>query len=104
MAEEAAHEAAHDSVDADRLLEGEDSNTTYLDDATHWVTVYSELLSVKRDLLGVAEERIGGMQPESRREIASTDLVVLDTEMKRFARRLAFWRQRCVELGGSSPP
>lgn len=102
--DEAAHDAAHDSVDDDRLLEGEDPATTYLDDATHWVTVYSELLGVKRDLLGMTEESLEGLQPEARREIASTDLVVLDTEMKRFARRLEYWRQRCVELGGASPP
>ena len=101
--DEVAHEAAHDSVDGDRLLEGEDPRTTYLDDATHWVTVYSELLAVKRDLLGVTEASLEGMQPEGRRELASTDLVVLDTEMKRFARRLEFWRGRCVALGGASP-
>lgn len=100
---DAAREAADKSVDPDRLLEGENPETTYLDDATHWVTVYSELLSVKRELLSTSEDRLGSMQAESRREVASTDLVVLDTEMKRFSRRLEFWRQRCLELGGPPP-
>jgi hypothetical protein len=98
---EPADEAADRSVDDDRLLEGEDPQTSYLEDATHWVTVYSELLGVKRDLLGVAEERLHVLEPPVRREIASTDLVVLDAEMKRFSRRLEFWRARCLELGGS---
>jgi hypothetical protein len=101
MADDATEEAAEKAVDPDRLLEGENPATPYLDDATHWVTVYTELLGVKRDLVGVTEDRLPDLPVEARREVASTDLVVLDEEMKRFARRLEFWRQRCVELGGS---
>lgn len=100
MTDEAAEDAAERSVDEDRLLEGERSDTPYLDDAAHWVTVYSELHGVKRDLLRLAEERLPNLADEARREVASTDLVVLDAEMKRFSRRLTFWRQRCAELGG----
>ena len=99
---DAPEEAGEKAVDDDRLLEGEDPKTPYLDDATHWVTVYTELLGVKRELVGVTEAQLPDMQVEARREVAATDLVVLDAEMKRFSRRLEFWRQRCVELGG--PP
>lgn len=101
MADDRAEDAADKAVAADRLLEGEDPGTTYLDDATHWVTVYSELLAIKRDLVGVSEDRLPELTTEARREVASTDLVVLDAEMKRFSERLAFWRERCLELGGS---
>ena len=103
QADEAAEKAAEKSVDRDRLLEGEDPNTTYLDDATHWVTVYSELLAVKRDLVGVSEGRLADMPKEARHEVATTDLVMLDAEIKRFSERLSFWHTRCVELGGSPP-
>jgi hypothetical protein len=102
MPDERAQEAADNAADGDRLLEGEDSGTPYLEDATHWVTVYSELLSVKRDLVGVSEDRLPDVSVEARRELVSTDLVVLEAEMKRFSRRLAYWRERCVELGGTS--
>jgi hypothetical protein len=102
MTDEPAQEAAEKAADGDRLLEGENSETPYLDDAAHWVTVYSELLAVKRDLVGVAEDRLPDMAREARHEVAATDLVVLDAEMKRFSRRLAYWRERCVELGESS--
>ena len=101
MPDDLTEEAAEKAVDPDRLLEGEDPETTYLDDATHWVTVYSELLAVKRDLVGVSENRLADIAKEARHEVATTDLVVLDAEMKRFSQRLAFWRERCVELGGS---
>jgi hypothetical protein len=103
MGEESADDAAEKAIDQDRLLEGEDPGSPYLDDATHWVSVYSELLAVKRDLLGVAEQRLPDLQAPVRREVANTDLVVLDAEMKRFSRRLAYWRQRCVELGEPTP-
>jgi len=101
MSDDQAREAADKAVDKDRLLEGEDPDTTYLEDATHWVTVYSELLAVKRDLVGVSEGRIPDLPKEARHEVATTDLVFLDAEMKRFSERLSFWRERCVELGGS---
>ncbi|MDQ6845974.1 MAG: hypothetical protein M3019_00070 [Candidatus Dormibacteraeota bacterium] len=101
MGSDQAEEAAEKAVDADRLLEGENPDSTYLEDATHWVTVYSELLAVKRDLVGVSESRLPDLPTEARHEVATTDLVVLDAEMKRFSQRLAFWRQRCVDLGGS---
>lgn len=101
MVDAAAEEASNNSVDEDRLLEGEDPKTPYLDDATHWVTVYTELLAVKRELVGVSEAHLPDMEEEARREVASTDLVVLDAEMKRFARRLEFWRERCLQLGGT---
>jgi hypothetical protein len=103
MTDEPAEEAAEKVADDERLLEGENPDTTYLEDATHWVTVYSELLGVKRDLVGVSELRLPELSADARHEVASTDLVVLDEEMKRFSRRLAYWRERCVVLGGSAP-
>lgn len=102
MSADTAKDAAEKSVDPDRLLTGEDPDTPYLEDATHWVAVYTELLAVKRDLVGVSEERLGDLREEARREVASTDLVVLQAEMKRFSRRLSFWRSRCAEIGGSA--
>lgn len=96
--------AVDDAVEEDRLLEGEDPDSTYLDDATHWVAVYTELTGVKRDLLRVAEDQAPHLEEDARKEVARTDLVILDAEMKRFQRRLDFWRRRCVELGGTLAP
>ena len=95
-----AGDAADEAVDPERLLEGEAADSTYLDDAAHWRQVYGELLIVKRDLLRVVEERLEGLHAEARREVAHTDLVVLDAELKRFARRHDFWTRRCQELAG----
>lgn len=98
MTEERVEQAAEEAVDDDRLLEGENPSTQYLDDATHWMTVYGELLGVKRDLLAVIERRLTNLQEATRKEVARTDLVVLDAEMRRFAERHSYWARRCEEL------
>lgn len=100
----AKEDAAAECVDSERLLHGEDPGTPYHDDASHWLRVYAELLGVKRELLRVVEDRLGNLQPETRREVAGTDLVVLDAEMKRFSRRHQYWRDRCEQLAEDRAP
>ena len=46
--------AAQKSVDPDRLIEGEDPGTRYVEDAAHWITVYSELVLFKERLVDSA--------------------------------------------------
>ena len=60
----------------DRLLPGESSTSTDLEDISHWVAVYSELVEFlqRPELLAVAEIR------------------------ERYERRLAFWSQRREEM------
>ena len=36
-----AQHAALDAVEPERLLDGEDEQTTYVDDAVHWTKVYA---------------------------------------------------------------
>ena len=98
MTDPRVERAAEQSVDEDRLLDGEDPSTPYYEDATHWMTVYGELLGVKRDLLRVVEDRLAGLHEAARKEVARTDLVVLDAEMRRFTERHSFWTRRCEEL------
>ena len=44
-----AQNAALDAVEPERLLDGEDEQTTYADDAIHWTKVYRELLDFKHE-------------------------------------------------------
>ena len=93
---------AHDQVDQDRLLEGEDPSTAYIEDAAHWVTVYAEILLFKERLVDAAQ---GGMlqmtHPVARKEATEVDLPVLLSERERLRRRLDFWQGRQRELGRS---
>jgi hypothetical protein len=97
-----ARKAALDAVEPERLLEGEDEDTAYLDDAMHWAKVYVELLDFKRSLLSVAEQRIADMHEDAGSEVEETDIKVLAAEAARFERRLDFWQERIETLQASS--
>lgn len=93
-----AASAALDAVEPDRLLPGEDVTTTYPEDATHWATVYAELLDFKRSLLAVTEAKLLTMQGIARSEVEETDLKILLAEAERLERRLRFWESRRLAL------
>jgi hypothetical protein len=93
-----ARSAALDAVEPERLLEGEDEDAAYVDDAVHWTKVYTELLDFKRSLLTLAEQRVPSMDDDAGLEVKETDLKVLKAEASRFERRLEFWRGRIREL------
>lgn len=97
-----AQNAALDAVEPERLLDGEDEQTTYADDAVHWTKVYRELLEFKNSLLNVAEESVASMGDDAGSEVRDTDLKVLKAEAARFERRLSFWQLRTDELSGRS--
>lgn len=97
-------QAARDSVAHDRLLEGEDPNTRYVEDAAHWIAVYSELLLFKERLVDTAQQGLTSLTEElARAEVASTDLLVLTAERERFHGRLEFWKERRRELSNRRP-
>lgn len=97
-----ARDAALDAVEPERLLEGEDEHTAYVDDAVHWTEVYGELLDFKRSLLAVAEDELRSMNHDAESEVKETDLKVLIAEAARFKRRLGFWQERADELKARS--
>lgn len=97
-----AQDAALDAVEPERLLEGEDEHTEYLDDAVHWTEVYAELLDFKRSLLDLAEQRVAALDDAAESEVRETDLKVLAAEAARFRRRIAFWQRRVEELEARS--
>src|ERR1700676_5796506 len=75
-----AREAALDAVEPERLLEGEDEHTAYVDDAVHWTKVYAELLDFKRSLMAVSAHEMKSMGDAAESEVKETDLKVLRAE------------------------
>ena len=92
---------AVETVDPDRLLDGEDPQTPYVDDAQHWIEVYRELLDFKDRVLETADQELAQMGPQARFEVRDTDLVVLKAEKDRLRRRFDFWRDRHQELAAT---
>jgi hypothetical protein len=96
--------AALKQVQPDRLLAGENEDSVHLDDAIHWVKVYSELLEFKRSVLATTEKHVVTMDPDAGTEVQQTDLKALHAEAMRFERRLVFWRTRTAALDAHSGP
>jgi DNA-binding response OmpR family regulator len=93
-------DAAMAAIDPKRLIEGENPETMHVEDARHWLVVYSELLAFKESVLARTDSAVVGLHPESSREIRTTDVKVLQSERDRFRRHLEYWRRRLRELGG----
>jgi hypothetical protein len=93
-------ELARGAVERDRLLDREDPETRYLEDARHWADVYRELVSFKDEMLATTHERLVQSPPDVRSELERTDLVVLGAERERYRRRLDFWQRRQREMTG----
>jgi hypothetical protein len=87
--------------DPGRLLGGEDPHTAHTEDANHWISVYTELLGFKHDVLGRIRDDLTRLSGSAREEVLGTDIPVMEAEAERFRRRIAFWEQRLAELGGT---
>lgn len=95
---EKAGKAADRAVSDERLLPGEDPSSRYPEDATHWISV---LLAFKQEILRQSTDRAAVMIPAAKREVETTDLIVLRAEEARLERRLGFWQQRLADSGGT---
>jgi hypothetical protein len=84
-------------ADRERLLAGEDPDSPYPEDASHWTSVYAELVAFKNDLL----ERLS-QDRKVLSEAAMTELErdenLLRLELARLKLRLSFWQTRHEEL------
>lgn len=97
MSDEEVREAVDKIVDSERLLEGEDPDTTDRAEAVHWLWVYSELLGFKRDVTNQAQTRGSGLPAAALNEV-DADLTLLEAERRRLERRYRFWSTRVEQL------
>jgi hypothetical protein len=90
--------AAQESVDPDRLLPGEPSESDQVDEAQLWITVYKDLLDTKKVMVNSATRRLAAASAEAQQEFQRTDATTLAAERRRIERRLAFWRRHLRAL------
>lgn len=84
---------------ASDAMAGENLATPRWEDARHWISIYADLLEFKRGLLGRVERDIAKLKPDAR-ELAVTDLALIETQMHGYQQRLDLWYQRVWELQG----
>jgi len=82
-----------------RPLEGEDLGTTRWEDASHWMSIYADLLEFKRGLLSRVERDLANLQPPAR-EAAAPDIQLIEAQMQGYQERLDLWYSRLWELHG----
>ena len=97
---EQAAEIAREQVDPNRLLEGEDPSTEFIEDARHWLEVYEELIRFKGALIDKFEDRVQRFDKAEPLIEAAGDGALLELELQRFTKRAAFWRERLEALSG----
>lgn len=88
---------------ASPLEPGEDVAGVRLEDADHWVAVYSELLEFKCDLLREIDRQARAMGQEGAEEI-SYDRRAFMLELQRLQLHLEYWLQRRERLRECSVP
>lgn len=80
-------------LDFDRLMEGENRNTTDPDDIDHWRAVYADLVNFKRKMLEDTHRHIAAV-PATESELGKNDVPFLEAEMRRLQNGLQFWEGR----------
>jgi len=85
---------------ADDLLEGEDPDTQFGQDARHWVAIYRELIAFKANVLARVQAQVRRLPESSRAEATAADVPIIEGQLERYRRRLEFWYQRQWALEG----
>jgi hypothetical protein len=82
--------------DRSRLLPGERPQTPYLEDADHWVLVYTDLLAFNLEMMDVIGRRLVAVVSTDGPE--ESDLELLKAHVHRLRWRLSFWQRRRAQL------
>jgi len=82
-----------------RALEGEDIGTTHWEDARHWMSIYVDLIKFKRGILDRVKRDLTKLTPIAR-GAAAVDVVIIESQMEGYQKRLDLWYRRVLELQG----
>ncbi len=81
----------------DRLLEGEDPESLRPQDTRHWISVYREMIAFKEDLLERVTSDLVHVSAAAQTDL-NDDIKLIDSQLKRYRRRLTYWVERQLEL------
>lgn len=94
MAQDNEGDVRRASIDPHRLLPGETPDNPQPGDAEHWVTVYSQLLEIKRGLIATLRGVMESQTDTVRDELERADIKMLEMQVNRFEERLSVWRAK----------
>jgi hypothetical protein len=90
--------AAARATNVDRLMYGEDPETSSPEQADGWIKAYNELLDFKDRLLMDIESGIKSLSEPAGREIRDLDVTLIEIQRKRYRARLIYWEGRKTQL------
>lgn len=85
--------------DASGPLEGEDIATAHWEDARHWLSIYADLIEFKHGILDRVRRDVSKL-PSVARTAAEADVLIIESQMHGYMRRLELWRGRLSDLDG----
>src|SRR2546426_6666634 len=83
-------------INFDRLMEGENRDTSDPDDIEHWCAVYAEMIRFKESLLSQTRQEIEKV-PFFFKQKTAYEIPFLEAELRRLRSGLAFWEARRAE-------
>jgi hypothetical protein len=83
--------------EASRPLAGEDIGTNHWEDARHWVSIYTDLLEFRREILDRVRRDLTKLEPVAQRA-AEADLKIIESQMDGYQKRLELWSRRAWDL------
>ena len=98
MPEESLSERIARATDPEQTMRGERPDTPYIEDAEHWLQVYSDMRRFKEVVLQMSHQEVKERDPAIGEELTSVDIPLLEAEHARAVRRQEFWRLRLAEL------
>lgn len=85
---------------SENLLEGEDPDTLFAQDARHWVAIYRELIAFKTSVISRVQAQVRRLPASSRAEATAADASIIERQLERYRRRLEFWYEKQWALEG----
>lgn len=82
------------------LLEGENPDTQYSQDARHWVAIYRELIAFKANVLARVQAQLRRLPASAQAEATAEDVPIIEAQLERYRRRLEFWYEKQWALDG----
>jgi DNA-binding response OmpR family regulator len=80
-------------------LEGEDIATSHWEDARHWISIYADLIEFKEGILDRIRRDVSKL-PAVAQHAAEVDVVMIESQMAGYLKRLGLWQRRLSDLNG----
>jgi len=91
---------ARQALASDALLEGEDPDTQFAQDARHWIAIYRELIAFRNGVLVRVHAQVRKLPPSARTDASGSDVFLIEEQIERYRRRLEFWYEKQWQLEG----